>query len=186
GASLVLRKDRIVDVAGLTDYAIATHTGNNAALEDYLTGEGLPDVVDAHGPSGHIAHYQKLLQHYRRDGQFWVLNGLSPGVDPRCPQGHSEAALRQAIAALRPEEAIAQVRCLQAHANAMRAEVDDLTLLDRALEASAAAEAQGKSEAALRWSSLATLLSNEDAHLRRRTERLRLKFLANPIPEPGR
>ncbi|HZJ56395.1 MAG TPA: hypothetical protein VFD38_19790, partial [Myxococcaceae bacterium] len=36
GASLTLRGDRIVDVAGLADYALAEHGGNFAAMQDYL------------------------------------------------------------------------------------------------------------------------------------------------------
>ena len=74
GAALALRADRIVDVAGLADYALAEHGGNFRAMQDYLVGEGLPDVIDAHGPSGHVSDFARLMGHYRSIGdRLWLL-----------------------------------------------------------------------------------------------------------------
>src|SRR5262249_62280661 len=57
GAGLALRGDRVLDIAGLADYALAVQGGNPPAMEDYLVSEGLPDLVDAHGPSGHVGSF---------------------------------------------------------------------------------------------------------------------------------
>jgi hypothetical protein len=75
--------------------------------------------------------------------------------------------------------AIDLVRCIQAHRPAIVAELRPLSA--RAAEASLRAEQAGGLEWALRLSSLATILADENAHLRRRTEQLRRRL----FPPPG-
>jgi len=183
GAGIALRGDRVVDVAGLADYAMAEQGGNIPAMEDYLVGEGLPDVVDAHGPSGHVGGFGRLMRHYRAiGGGVWLLDGLGPGRDPRCPEGAVSAVLAVDPGEIRaqldrlidrndPGRAIDLVRCVQAHRPAAFPGLRSLS--PRAAEASVRSEKAGGLEWALRFSSLATMLANENAHLRRRTEQLR-------------
>jgi hypothetical protein len=190
GAALALRGDRIVDVAGLADFALAEHWGNAPALQDYLVGEGLPDVIDAHGPSGHVGGFARLMRHYRSIGdRLWLLEGLERGRDPRCPEGAVSSVLgpetfelrrqlERLIDASDPGKAVDLVRCIQAHRPAAFAELRSLS--PRALEAAGRAERTGGLEWALRFSSLATILADENAHLRRRTEQLRRRLFPPP------
>ncbi|RPH71059.1 MAG: hypothetical protein EHM78_08885 [Myxococcaceae bacterium] len=194
GAALALRADRIVDVAGLADYALAEHGGNFRAMQDYLVGEGLPDVIDAHGPSGHVSDFARLMGHYRSIGdRLWLLEGLERGRDPRCPDGAVSSVLGPEASELRrqlerlidasdPGRAVDLVRCIQAHRPAAFTELRSLSA--RALEAAGRAERLGGLEWALRFSSLATILADENAHLRRRTELLRHRLFP-PTRHPG-
>jgi hypothetical protein len=195
GTGLALRGDRVLDVAGLADYALATQGGNIPAMEDYLVGEGLPDVVDAHGPSGHLSGFNRLMRHYRAiGGGVWVLDGLAPGRDPRCPGESVGAVLNVDVAELRRQldafidasdagRAIDLVRCIQAHRPDAFPQLHSLST--RAAEASVRAESAGGLEWALRFSSLATILADENAHLRRRTEQLRRRLFPPPARSPG-
>lgn len=195
GVGLALRGDRVVDVAGLADYALAEQGGNLPAMEDYLAGEGLPDVVDAHGPSGHVSGLGRLMRHYRAiGGGVWLLDGLGPGRDPRCPGGSVAPVLAGDPAELRaqlerfietndPGRALDLVRCVQAHRPAAFAGLRSLS--PRAVEASVRTEQAGGLEWALRFSSLATVLADENAHLRRRTEQLRRRLFPPPVKKPG-
>jgi len=195
GTGLALRGDRVLDVAGLADYALAAQGGNHRAMEDYLVGEGLPDVVDAHGPSGHVSSFTRLMRHYRAiGGGVWVLDGLSPGRDPRCPGEAVGSVLDVDVSELRRQldafidasdagRAIDLVRCIQAHRPAAVPELRSLST--HAAEASARAERAGGLEWALRFSSLATILADENAHLRRRTEQLRRRLFPPPARPPG-
>ena len=195
GAGLALRSDNILDVAGLADYAIAVQGGNFPAMEDYLVSEGLPDLVDAHGPSGHVGSFGRLMRHYRPiGGGVWLLDGLAPGRDPRCPGGAVGPVLGVEVAELRrqldglidagdPGHAIDLVRCIQAHRPATFRELRPLS--SRAADASIRAERAGGVEWALRFSSLATILADENAHLRRRTEQLRRRLFPPPARLPG-
>jgi hypothetical protein len=195
GAGLALRGDRVVDVAGLADYAMAEQGGNIPAMEDYLVGEGLPDVVDAHGPSGHVGGFGRLMRHYRAiGGGVWLLDGLGPGRDPRCPggavgpvlavdPGELRAQLERLIDANDPSRALDLVRCVQAHRPTAFAGFRSLS--SRAAEASVRTEKAGGLEWALRFSSLATVLADENAHLRRRTEQLRRRLFPPPAKKPG-
>ncbi len=195
GAGLALRGDRVVDVAGLADYAMAEQGGNIPAMEDYLVGEGLPDVVDAHGPSGHVGGFGRLMRHYRPiGGGVWLLDGLVPGRDPRCPggevgsvvtadPGELRAQVERLIDANDPGRAIDLVRCVQAHRPAAFAGLRSLS--PRAADASVRTEKAGGLEWALRFSSLATVLADENAHLRRRTEQLRRRLFPPPTKKPG-
>ncbi len=195
GVGLALRGDRIVDVAGLADYALAEQGGNLPAMEDYLAGEGLPDVVDAHGPSGHVGGLGRLMRQYRAiGGGVWLLDGLGPGRDPRCPGGlvgpvlaadpaELRSQLERFIATNDPGRALDLVRCVQAHRPAAFAGLRSLS--PRAAEASVRTEQAGGLEWALRFSSLATVLADENAHLRRRTEQLRRRLFPPPAKKPG-
>ncbi len=195
GVGLALRGDRVVDVAGLADYAMAEQGGNIPAMEDYLVGEGLPDVIDAHGPSGHVGGFGRLMRHYRPiGGGVWLLDGLGPGRDPRCAGGavgsvlavdpdEIRAQLERLIGANDPGRAMDLVRCVQAHRPAAFAGLRSLS--PRAADASIRTEKAGGLEWALRFSSLATVLADENAHLRRRTERLRHRLFPPPARKPG-
>jgi hypothetical protein len=195
GAGLALRGDRVLDVAGLADYALAAQGGNHPAMEDYLVGEGLPDVVDAHGPSGHLSSFNRLMRHYRAiGGGVWVLDGLAPGRDPRCPGESVGAVANVEVAELRRQldafidasdagRAIDLVRCIQAHRPDAFPQLRSLSA--RAAEASVRAERAGGLEWALRFSSLSTILADENAHLRRRTEQLRRRLFPPPARPPG-
>jgi hypothetical protein len=195
GTGLALRGDRVLDVAGLADYALAAQGGNIPAMEDYLVGEGLPDVVDAHGPSGHLGSFHRLMRHYRAiGGGVWVLDGLAPGHDPRCPGAAVGSVLnvdvselcRQLDAFIEASDAgraIDLVRCIQAHRPDAFPQLRSLSA--RAVEASVRNERVGGLEWALRFSSLATVLADENAHLRRRTEQLRRRLFPPPARPPG-
>ncbi|HZW90734.1 MAG TPA: hypothetical protein VFF12_16745 [Myxococcaceae bacterium] len=195
GTGLALREDRVLDIAGLADYALAIQGGNFPAMEDYLVGEGLPDLVDAHGPSGHVASFARLMRHYRPiGGGVWLLGGLERGRDPRCPGEMVGPVLTTDVAELRrqldgfigasdPGRAVDLVRCIQAHRPAAFPELRPLSA--RAAEASVRAERAGGLEWALRFSSLATILADENAHLRRRTEQLRRRLFPPPAKLPG-
>jgi len=195
GAGLALRGDRVVDVAGLADYAMAEQGGNFPAMEDYLVGEGLPDLVDAHGPSGHVGGFGRLMRHYRPiGGGVWLLDGLGPGRDPRCPEGavgsvvtvdpgEIRAQVERLMDTNDPGRAMDLVRCVQAHRPAAFAALRSLS--PRAADASVRTERAGGLEWALRFSSLATVLADENAHLRRRTEQLRRHLFPPPAKKPG-
>ena len=77
--------------------------GNFPAMEDYLVGEGLPDVVDAHGPSGHVGSFGRLMRRRLPVNRWWgsLYDGLAPGHDPRCPGGAVGSVLAPDTAELR-------------------------------------------------------------------------------------
>ncbi|XXF79044.1 hypothetical protein P2318_04635 [Myxococcaceae bacterium GXIMD 01537] len=193
GQAMVLRDAEIIDVAGLADYALAHHAGNDAAMEDYLLSEGPPILVDAHGPSGHVGHFRQLMGRYRNvGGPVWQLQGLSATEDPRCPGGKAavlaldakalterfEADIREG----RAEEGLRRWRCVFAYKP--DAELPDETTRERlandAQERGEALEREGKLQPALRHYSLATLLDDGNAHRRRKTEKLREKLFPRP------
>jgi len=196
GLGLALRGDQILDVAGLADYALAQQGGNFPAMEDYLVSEGLPDVVDAHGPSGHVGSFARLMSHYQPvGGGIWLLKGLEPGRDPRCPGGQVSAALSMDVTTIKnhldalieagdPEDAVNLVRCVQAHRPAALAELWPVAI--NAALAADRAEQSGALQRALRLLSLATILSNENAHLRRRTEQIRSRLFPRPAESRAR
>ncbi len=193
GQAMVLRRAEVIDVAGLADYALAHHAGNYPAMEDYLLSEGPPILLDAHGPSGHLREFRKLMQHFvPREGNHWRLIGLTAKEDPRCPGG-KEAALapdREALARLfeediregEAERALKRWRCVFTYK--AKAELPDEDtrerLADLAEERGEALEAEGKQVPALRHYSLATLLDEGNAHRRRKTEALRAKVFPRP------
>jgi hypothetical protein len=129
GAGLVWRDAEVIDSAGLGDYALAHHTGNKAAMEDYLLAQ-LPALVDAHGPSGHLRDMPRLMANYVPAGvvfpelRGWnglmLLKGLTATEDPACPGGKArvlalgvpalEAEL-ESLATGSPEQAVALWRC---------------------------------------------------------------------------
>ncbi|MBF5041687.1 hypothetical protein FGE12_04740 [Aggregicoccus sp. 17bor-14] len=189
GQALLLREAEVVDVAGLADYALAHHAGNLRALDDYLVSEGPPVLLDAHGPSGHLRELRGLMARFERDGSGrYVLRGLSASEDPRCPGGKAATlalappaqvqAFAKDVAEDAPEQALGRWRCLRAY-------LDDAQLPSREGREQLARQAEARAEAhlaagerlpALRHLSLATLLSDGDAHRRRRTEQLRAEL----------
>ena len=120
---MVLRNAEIVDVAGLADFAIAHANGKDSAvIDDYLTSEGPPVLVDAHGPSGHIKNLPRLMARMTLSGDgLFHLKGLSPTEDPRCPggkDGQMSLTVGQLATALQadledgaPDRGLARWRC---------------------------------------------------------------------------
>lgn len=204
GSSLALRDAQIVDLAGLGDWTIARSLRwNLPAVEDYLVHEVRPTLVDVHGPSGDIGRLHDFMRGYEPAGRLFpstvgypisVVRGLGPDTDPRCPGGPAAItalapttladAIDARIDASEPEEALGVYRCA-------RERLEDVAMppADRLAAAAARAvhrrdeaEGRGEIEPALRWSSLATVLAHDDAHLRRHTERLRATlFPPTPI-----
>lgn len=192
GLAMVLRDAEIIDVAGLADYAVA-HAPSPSAIEDYLVSEGPPILLDVHGPSGHLIHLRKLMsQFHPLGGPIYLLNGLTPHEDPRCPEGKlgtlamGAAALtqrfEQEIREDQAQQALRRWRCVAAYKP--RQELPDEAALQRLAElANTRGDAlvrEGKLEPALRQYSLATLLDEGNAHRRRKTEKLRAQLFPKP------
>ncbi len=193
GLADALRDAEILDVGGLGDKAIALHTGNLTAMDDYLESEGPPVLVDCHGPSGYLSGLKRLMAWMEpAGGSTYKLKGLTADEDPRCPDGKAAVlaappealleALATDITASEPQRAIRRWRCAFAYQPDERLPraAELRRLADVAMDRSHVEEALGALEPALRYASLATLLSAQDAHLRRRTESLRARFLPNP------
>ena len=193
GNSLVLRDAEIVDDAGLADYAMARDRPNMAALEDYLLSEGPPDLVNAHGPSGHVAQFRKLLAQYFSQSGDWRLKGLTADEDPRCPGGKKDVlaldagALAQridaALAGGQPQEALMLWRCAFRYqadealpSAAWRSEAVDLAAKKGRMLA------ESDHLAATRYLSFATVVSGGNAWLRKETEAERLKAFPSAAP----
>jgi hypothetical protein len=197
GQAMVLRNAELLDVAGLADYAVAHHADNYPAMEDYLLSEGPPVLLDAHGPSGHVAGFRKLMANFHRvSGSLFLLNGLTPTEDPRCPEGKAGTLAMDAEALARrferdiredrAQDALRRWRCVYAY-KALEDLPDEDTrerLAELADERGDALVREGKLERALRQYSLATLLAGGDAHRRRETERLRARIFPPPPPRP--
>jgi hypothetical protein len=196
GLAMTMRNAEILDVAGLADYAVAHHANNPAALEDYLISEGLPIMLDSHGPSGHLAGFPKLMAHFHPiGGPIYMLNGLTAEEDPRCPEGKAATLaldaralaqrFEQEIKEDKAEQALRRWRCVYAYKD--RKDLPDEDELERLADLS---DARGDALAredkllpALRQYSLSTLLDDGDAHRRRKTEKLRARIYPRP---PGR
>jgi len=194
GLSMNVPGADIVDVAGLADYVTAHHPNNLPALEDYLISEGPPVLVNAHGPSGQLNQLHRLRALYVTTVHgWWLLKGVTPTEDPRCPGGKSAVlglgasglakAIDKALESRDPQSGIHLWRCARAYRS------DDQLpnpTRRRALVATAVKLAEQVEERdaplALRAFSLATLLDDENAHLRRRTEQVRSRV----FPEPAR
>jgi len=183
GLSLVLREAEIIDVAGLADYAVA-HAPGREAIGDYLLSEGLPSFLDVHGPSGYLRHLGPLMAHYRPfRGSTYVLAGLTPTSDPRCPGGKAtirdmpdEALVGRLAETLSRDvpQAIRLWRCAVTYREPARLPAPSTRQTwARSLEQRAGGRA---TEGALRQLSLATLLLDGEAGLRRKTEALRARL----------
>ncbi len=194
GSSLYLPHDDIVDVAGLADYAIAEHSLKRQGQEDYLMNEGLPDVLDTHGQSLYLNEFHELMKHYAsyRDGSSYLLRDLTKDEDPRCPGSMAEVRdlsladfEKRMRATLENHDGglgIALWRCGQQHRPAAAMPSAE-TQRQLATRAETAARAETDNLRRLRMFSLATILSKENAHLRRTTERLRERLRArNELP----
>ena len=160
-------------------------------IEDYLLSEGPPAVLDVHGPSGFVINYRRLIPLYNRSGGWLVLRGLTPDVDPRCPDGKARAlaldapgllaALRAHLSQGQEQRAIRRWRCAFTYQPDARlpSSADRRKLSREAVKQGEALLGKDR-ERALRAFSLATLLDHGNAWLRRRTEKLR----ASVFPEP--
>jgi hypothetical protein len=193
GQAMVLRAAELIDVAGLADYAVAHHANNYPAMEDYLLSEGPCILLDAHGPSGHVAGFHKLMENYHSIGEsFFMLNGLTPTEDPRCPEGKAatlalapEALLQrfeQEIRDGQAQQALRRWRCVKAYTAAERlpAPASLKRLAALADQRGDALVREGHLLPALRQYSLATLLDDGNAHRRRKTEKLRARIYPGP------
>ncbi len=193
GMAMVMRNAEIIDVAGLADYAVAAHASRFPALEDYLVSEGPPILMDAHGPSGHLNSFQRLMSQFHPIGaSTYMLNGLTPTEDPRCPEGKAATLamdagalaqrFEQEIREDQAQQALRRWRCVTAYKP--HQELPDEDTLERLAElANTRGDAlvhERKLEPALRQYSLATLLDDGNAHRRRKTERLRALLFPKP------
>jgi hypothetical protein len=200
GVSLVYPEIQMVDLAGLADWTIARASRHDQAqVEDYFLHEVPPTLVDTHGPSGYLGGLPILASSYepvelyesRYHNFHWVrmIRGLTPTEDPRCPGGLAEVesfvgdaladAIDAHIEADEPEIALRVYRCAREHRDddRMPSRARLAASSDRALVARARHEHAGEIEPALRFSSLATVLADDDAHLRRETEALRARLI---------
>jgi hypothetical protein len=117
---------------------------------------------------------------------LYVLRGLSATEDPRCPGGRaavtamSADALAAAVETAEPVTALRLWRCawLYLPDSALPPPAWREGMGARAFTASAAAEASGARERALRHSALGTALRGQRAHDRRRTEALRARVFS--------
>jgi hypothetical protein len=193
GMAMVMRDAEIIDVAGLADYAVAAHARRFPSLEDYLISEGPPVLLDAHGPSGHLGSFKRLMSQFHFiGGSTYMLNGLTPTEDPRCPEGKAGTLamdagalaqrFEQEIREDQAQQALRRWRCVSAYKP--REELPDEDTLERLAElANARGDAlvqERKLEPALRQYSLATLLDDGNAHRRRKTETLRARLFPQP------
>ncbi len=113
GLGQVRRDAEVIDVAGLGDLALAFHAKNLDAEVDYLISEGPPSYLDVHGPSIRFAPRAELMSRYLPLGSvsprlgvppfFFVLRGLSPDDDPRCPGSKGEVLALSARGARRAD-----------------------------------------------------------------------------------
>ena len=186
GLALVFRDSDVSDVAGLADYALA-HAPGTAAMEDYLLNEGPPLVIEAHGPSGHVAF--KALKPWFEGwgGGLAVMTGLTRDEDPRCP-GEKGALrstssdgqalkLRQLMAAGKPVQALRFWRCAQSYSPELeRLSGSQRESLGSAAERHALRLESSDRVQALRFWSLATVLAGNGSALRRHTEQLRAEL----------
>ena len=184
GLALAFPAGEIMDSAGLADYALAHAAPGYAAMQDYMVNEGPPLIVDAHGPSGHVAFPK--LKPYFAGWTSWVgtLSGLTREDDPRCPgqkprlMSEGAPAVQELVSRAfdegRPVDALRSWRCAITY-------LDEPQLPSREwrqamIQASDTRSAQledDNTELALRYASLATVMADGDAHRRRRTEQLR-------------
>jgi hypothetical protein len=193
GMAMVMRNAEIIDVAGLADYAVASHARRHLSIEDYLISEGPPILLDVHGPSMHLRNLQRLMSQFHFiGGSTYMLNGLTPTEDPRCPEGKATTLaidaeglaqrLEQEIREDQAQQALRRWRCVSAYKP--REELPDEDTLERLAElANTRGDAlvrERKLEPALRQYSLATLLDDGNAHRRRKTERLRARLFPQP------
>jgi hypothetical protein len=178
------------DFAGLTDPAIAHHFGKIKLFEDYMAHEGPPTLVLAWGPGNFFSGtgYANATFDPLPNGQ-WLLKGLTPQEDPRCPGGKA-SVLAQSVATLRdaileetrhndPERALARWRCAYSY----RTDSDLPSLDERAQVARVAAElavtarSARQRRLALRHYSLCAVIGSKETrlsvHCRKQAERLR-------------
>lgn len=193
GLGMSYREAEVIDVGGLADYAIGRHANNYPAIEDYLLSEGPPSILDAHGPSGHLRAFPKLMTWYepastpalRQMGSFFVLRGLTAAEDPRCPVSKSSVmSLSGAELAQRMDQSL---QSGEAHSALMfwrcaRAYLVEARLPTREWRARSAATAErlasrraqaGDLRGALSYLSFAAVVDSGSAHHRRRAEEYR-------------
>ena len=189
GFVLGIENAEVIDVVGLADYAIAHHAGNSHARADYLVHEGLPAFLSAGwGPSQYVNGLPQVIEQYEDRGyDVYVLKGLTPDEDPRCPGGKA-TMLAKSVDALQEEVdgamaddpvlALALWRCAYTYLPS-----DRLPKLAWRKEASRRSEsmgdvaaATGNIERAVRHFSLATILDRGTAWNRRKTEAMRTRL----------
>lgn len=195
GLGLTLPESEVLDTGILADYAIGRHRQNYPAAEDYLTSEGMPAYIDMHGPSGYVEHYRKLMSHFapawqlapgaHLPGFVWILKGLTPTSDPRCPGSRAEVTslsreqlqnrLTTLFDANKPVAALQLWRCAFTYqpdeALPTRAWRD--ALADRAQERALARADASDLWLALRFQSLSAVLDNGSPQRRRLAEKYR-------------
>ena len=186
GLALVYRDGVVVDVAGLADYAIA-HASGFPVMEDYFVNEGPPMLVDAHGPSGHVAGFKSLRQFIPGWGGGLGVLPLTPAEDPRCPglKPKLSASLDEATALIgaqlerrQPVEALRTWNCVVAYSKQLPSWRATEAWAARALALADELE-PAQPELALRYLSFAATVG-DDVWARRRAEQLRERLVARP------
>lgn len=186
GVSLVFRQGEILDVAGLADYALA-HAKNLNAMDDYIVQEGPPAIIDAHGPSGHIAQPRVRAAYNGWGGGVGWFPELSESVDSRCPGSKQEILSLSTLALqLRIEEklksaeplvALALWRCAFSYMDDAQLPSDRWRRSQAVNASKRAAELEQTDVAqALQFMSFATVVAGGNGPLRRKTEQLRAKL----------
>lgn len=200
GLAFAIPEAEEMDTAMLADWSLARHVRSRPMMDDYLRFEGPPTVIDVHGPSGFLAELPELMGQYvpidsvapelHLNPGFYVLRGVSATSDPRCPGGRERVVAMgaQELAAMiearmregDPVAALRLWRCAWSYQPDERLPTRPwrVSVSRRAMEESRRREAARDEVAALRYSSLATVLGGHDAHDRRRTEALRERVFA--------
>lgn len=158
-------------------------------MEDLLTSEGPPDVLDARVPVEGMPRLAGTVS--PGPGGAWWLSEQSPDDDPRCPDGRLAllstspeqlaAQLAGDVDEEQPQRALSRWRCaLGALEPVQLPSLESRRrLAERVGARSAFFEGQGRLELALRAASLAASLDGEDVQRRARAERLRERWLTS-------
>lgn len=157
------------------------------AFDDLLVSEGPPDLVDPRLDPQSLPRTSARMSP-KEGGARW-LTEQSPDDDPRCPDGRLALLstspelladqLARDVTDEQFERALSRWRCALAALDATGLPTLEhrQELISNSLERARELESVGRLELAVRASSLASELSNEDVGIRARTERLRRKWL---------
>jgi hypothetical protein len=197
--SLGMRHAELWDFAGLTDPAVARHFDQLGTLEDYLAHEGPPTLALAWGPGTFFHSLPLVAARYTRVAPgYYLLRGLTPNQDPRCPGGKQRvlalgpkrlyAVIADELRANEPLRALARWRC--AHSYLADRALPDLparSALARLSRAHAeSAMGRARPELALRFYSLCAVIGLHDTRLsvacRKRAEPIRSALFDRTAP----
>jgi len=195
GPGMILKNAEIVDLATLADFALARHRWNPAAAEDYLLTEVLPDILDYHGPGGYVTPFGRLLSLYEPTGprNIPMYKGLSRDTDSRCPGGKTRvlsltadglaAEIRFKMENGRADTALMLWRCGIRYMSDDRLPDKSVrrSIAKRASELGESFDKKGDLRKAINSFSLASVINDGDAHMRRRAENCRARLFPSPV-----